>query len=314
MNSEAPEPPPVQLPVYETGAPPVYAPAQPTAPVQEKKKPKGIWGAILAALAAIGKYLALIWKFLLPILKFAKLGKVLLTAGSMLVSVWVYAQIFGYKFAVGLVVCIFVHEMGHVFMAWRKGLPVSAPIFIPLFGALILLKQSPRSTWVDAVIGIGGPLFGALAGVACWGIFSLTGNYLFAGLAFVTFFINLFNLTPIYPLDGGRIVGAISHWIWIIGLVLLLAMFFTGMAENPLIIVLLILSIPQIWARFRRNGPAPLPATNQQRVAMGAAYIGLAAFLFWGMSATNYDIQQRVKTHPNEMSFRGSGVGANRRI
>jgi len=297
MSAETPEPPPIYEsgppPVYESGPPPVFAPSEPSAP-RPKKQAKGVWGAILTALAAIGKYLAVIWKFLLPILKFAKIGKILLTSGSMLLSIWLYSTFFGWKFAVGFVICIFVHEMGHVFMAWRNGLPVSAPIFIPFFGALILLKQSPRSTWVDAVVGIGGPLFGALAGLACWWIYSLTGNYLYLGLAFTAFLINLFNMTPLYPLDGGRIVGAISHWIWIAGLVVMIGMFVSGWANNPLLIILLIISVPQIWARFKRKGQMPTPATASQRVVMGAAYIGLASFLFWAMSATNVDIKQRI--------------------
>jgi Zn-dependent protease len=263
-------------------------------PQAQKKKPKGLWGAILGVLATIGKFLGAIGKFLLPILKFGKIGKLLLTGGSMLLSVLVYAQIFGVKFAIGFVVCILIHEMGHVFMAWRQGLPVSAPIFIPYFGALIMLKQNPRSTWVDAIIGIGGPLFGTLAGLGCWGIFALTGNYLFLGLAFVAFFMNLFNLTPMYPLDGGRIVGAVSHWLWIGGLLLMISLYVFDIVHNPFIWIIIILSVPQIWMRFK-NRSAVEQATPQQRLVMGAAYIGLSSFLFWAMTATNVDIQQRVK-------------------
>lgn len=185
--------------------------------------------------------------------------------------------------------------MGHVFMAWRKGLPVSVPIFIPYFGALIMLKKNPRSAWVDAIIGIGGPLFGTVAGLACWGIFSLTGNYLFLGLAFVAFFMNLFNMTPIYPLDGGRIVSAVSHWIWLIGLVIMIGLFVSGLVRNPFIWILILLSAPTLWARFKNKGAGPEPATSDQRLIMGGAYIGLVAFLFWAMTATHIDIEQRVK-------------------
>src|SRR5438105_2881856 len=97
-------------PIYVPGPPPVGPP-----PVPPKKKPTGIWGAILAVLAALGKGLSVVGKVLIPILKFGKLGKLLLTGGTMLVSVWVYAQIFGWKFALGFVICILIHEMGHVF-------------------------------------------------------------------------------------------------------------------------------------------------------------------------------------------------------
>ncbi|MFI5384799.1 MAG: site-2 protease family protein [Fimbriimonadales bacterium] len=293
MSFEAPEPPPI----YAPKPPPIYDPGPP--PQQPKTKPKGIWGAILTGLIVIGKFLGAIGKVLLPILKFGKIGKLLLTGGSMLLSVLVYAQIFGWKFAVGFVLCILVHEMGHVFMAWRQGLPVSAPIFIPYFGALIMLKQMPRTAWIDAVVGIGGPLFGTLAGLACWGLFSATGNYLFLGLAFVAFFMNLFNLTPMYPLDGGRIVGAISHWLWIAGLLMMIGLYVFDIVHNPFIWILIILSVPQIWVRFKNKGGTPQPATGEQRVIMGAAYIGLASFLFWAMTATHVDIEQRVRAGRN---------------
>src|SRR5579862_6027462 len=141
MSFEAPEPPPIQAPepIYVSGPPPVTTP---NPPPPGKPKPKGIWGAIVAAFAALWKIILAAWKPILLLLKLGKVGKVALTAGSMLVSVWAYALIFGWKFALGFVLCIFVHEMGHVFMAWRQGVPVTAPIFIPGFGALILQKRS----------------------------------------------------------------------------------------------------------------------------------------------------------------------------
>jgi Zn-dependent protease len=227
------------------------------------------------------------------------MGKLLLTGGSMLVSVWAYAFIFGWKFAVGFVLCIFVHEMGHVLFAWQQGLPVSAPISIPYMGAMIMLKQVPKDSWMDAVIGIGGPIFGTLAGLACWGIFALTGSYLFLGLAFVAFFMNLFNMTPIYPLDGGRIVSAISPWLWIVGLVMMIALYVLDIVHNPFIWILIIMSLPTIWTRLRHKHLAPPPANPQQRMIMTGAYLGLAGFLFWAMTATHVDIEQRMKAQRN---------------
>ncbi len=156
--------------------------------------------------------------FIIPILKFLKLGKVLLTSGTMLLSVWVYSLLFGWKFALGFVICIFVHEMGHVLAAMAYGVPVSAPVFIPGFGALILQKRGAKSAWIEAIIGIGGPIGGTISALACWAIYATTNNPLFLGLAYVAFFMNLFNMTPMFPLDGGWIVGAISPYLWAAGL------------------------------------------------------------------------------------------------
>jgi len=107
--------------------------------------------------------------------------------------------------------------------------------------------------------------------------------------------MNLFNLTPMYPLDGGRIVGAISHWLWVAGLVMMIALFAFGVVRNPFIWIIVIMSLPQIWTRFKSRNAGPTPATTEQRLMMGAAYIGLASFLFWAMSATHVNINERMR-------------------
>ncbi len=273
---EIPAPPPI------ADAPPVMSP-----PVIEglPAKPKNAfqraWGAFVAFVAAT-------WKFVYPVIKLAKGAKILLTMGTMLLSVWYYSRFFGWQFGAGFVVCILIHELGHVFAAWRVGIPVSAPIFIPGFGALILGKRAGDSAWEGAIVGYGGPLFGTLAGLACWGIFGLTGNALFLGLAFTAFLMNLFNMTPIYPLDGGRITAAVSPYIWIAGLVGMLAMTLTGFVTNPFIWLLIIMALPNIWSGLRRGTMDSRKRTTPgQRVTAGVAYVGLCAFLLWGMMATS---------------------------
>ena len=241
--------------------------------------------------------------FILPALKFLKLGKVLLTSGTMLLSVWFYSLLFGWKFALGFVICIFVHEMGHVAAAVYYGIPVSAPIFIPGMGALIVQKRGGKSAWINAVIGIGGPLGGTVSALACWAIYSYTDNPLFLGLAYTAFFLNLFNMTPMYPLDGGWIVGAISPYLWGAGLVVLLVMLFTGRLMNPMIIILLIMSIPRIWTALKRGTADPIggtPTTGLQKWTMGFAYVALCGFLLWGMNATHAIGDQRFRfgEHP----------------
>ncbi|MEA2552591.1 MAG: hypothetical protein QOJ65_767 [Fimbriimonadaceae bacterium] len=295
-------------------APPILDPPQPPPigpdPHNHEEKPTPSWakklgplGTFLLVVAAKAKT---VFAFLLPALKFLKLGKVLLTSSTMLLSIVVYSALFGWKFAVGFVVCIFVHEMGHVLAAKYYGIPVSAPVFIPLFGALILQKRSAKSAWIEAVIGIGGPLAGTVSALACWAIFQTTGNVLFLGLAYTAFFLNLFNMTPIFPLDGGWIVGAISPYLWAVGLVLMLAMLFTGHMTNPMIIVLILMSLPRVWAALKRGTADPEggeQTTPTQKWTMGFAYVGLCAFLLWGMAIT-HDIGTQ------ELRPRGTQVAA----
>ena len=123
-------------------------------------KPGGGSGVKKAAgpLAVIG---ALLLKFkvaLIPILKFFPF--ILKTGGTMFISIWVYAMAWGWWFAFGFVVLIFVHECGHLLAAKRVGLKVGAPVFIPFMGAIIALKEAPRNAWIEAQVGIGGPLLG----------------------------------------------------------------------------------------------------------------------------------------------------------
>lgn len=266
-----------QPPVID--APPVLE-APPVIEPKPKNAFQKAWGGFLA-------FLAVVWKFLLPLVKLAKGAKVLLTAGTMLLSVWFYSLRFGWSFAAGFVVCILVHEMGHVFAAWRLGEKVSAPVFIPGFGALVFGKRFGRSAWEGAIIGYGGPLFGTLAALACWGIYGLTGNAMFLGLAFTGFLMNLFNMTPIYPLDGGRITAAVSPYIWIAGLVGMVAMTALHIVNNPLIWILIIMALPNIWNGLKRGTmDGEKQTTAGQRTVAGLAYVGLCAFLIWGMGAT----------------------------
>ena len=257
---------------------------------EEPRKPiKGLAAIGALLLLALTKLKA-IASLILPALKFLKLGKILTTTGSMFVSVWFYSLAFGWKFAVGFVLLIFIHEMGHVFVAWRQGLPISAPIFIPFMGALILLKAEGKSAWNQAVMGIGGPLLGALGALACWWIYGLTQNELFLGLAYIGFMINLFNLMPVFPLDGGWITGAVSPYLWLLGIVGLVIGFVTGHVRNPIIFILLITSLPRLWEGIRTgvaHGPDVEPATFDQKVKMGLAYVALAGALAWAMGETH---------------------------
>ena len=224
-------------------------------------------------------------KFLFfPILKFGL--PVLKTGGTMILSIVFYAMNWGWPFAVGFVLLIFVHECGHLVVARQFGLKVGAPVFIPFMGAVIALKDAPRDAWVEACVGIGGPLLGTLGAGLCGGLFVLTNQPLFLALAYTGFMLNLFNLMPIGFLDGGRIVTAISPWLWVVGLVVLVAMIFLQQHLNFLLILILIMSLPRVWSLFRAKTDEEkrfFEVTKEQRTTMAVLYFGLIALLVFGM-------------------------------
>src|SRR5436190_16798052 len=205
-------------PPYQS-APPPFPPATP-----ESQPPRG-GGGLKKALVPFGVLGVLLMKFkalLVPVLKFFPV--LLKTGGTMFLTIWIYAQTWGWWYAVGFVLLIFVHECGHLVAARMLGLKVGAPVFIPFMGAFIALKDAPKNAWIEAQVGIGGPLLGALGSFVCYGIFMVTGAEIFRALAYVGFFLNLFNLAPIGFLDGGRIATAISPWLWLIGAAVMGAM------------------------------------------------------------------------------------------
>src|ERR1017187_4543054 len=224
------------------------------------------------------KFLAKL-KFLLPFLK---------TGGTMILSIGAYALAWGWQFAVGFVLLIFVHECGHLLAAKRLGLKVGAPVFIPFMGAFIALKEAPRNAWVESQVGIGGPLLGAVGAGICELIFLASGNPMFRGLAYTGFFLNLFNLAPVGFLDGGRIVTALSPWLWIVGFVIMIGL--TILHPNFILILILVFSAPRIFFLFRKKSDEErryFEVTPAQRWTMAAMYFGLIALLVLGMQLSH---------------------------
>jgi len=162
---------------------------------------RGIWIALASAV------LFLATKAKLLLLGFTKLGTLL----SMVAFFGVYWGAFGWKFALGLVLSIYVHEMGHVAALRYYGIPASAPMFIPGIGALVRLKAHPPTRAQDARVGLAGPIWGTAAAAAALGLYHLTGNGLYASLTHMGAFINLFNLIPVWQLDGGRGIQPLSR-------------------------------------------------------------------------------------------------------
>ena len=242
---------------------------------------------LAAPLVVVGAFLAKFKFLLFAIFKF----KVVTTSATMLVSVAAYALLWGWKFAFGFVLLLLVHELGHALEAKRQGLPVSAPVFIPFLGAAILLKQNPLNAWREAQIALAGPIVGSLGAAAVWWYGEATDNNLLIALAFTGFFLNLFNLLPVVPLDGGRAVAAIHPAFWLVGLLALGVL--TVFAPNPILILILAISAFELWNRWRaRDNPEYAEYYSiapWQRVAVAVVYIGLAAALAVAMSASHIE-------------------------
>jgi Zn-dependent protease len=252
-------------------------------PVTFREILRRLWAPIAAVGLAIWKL-----KFLFAaIFKF----KLFTVAGSMVVSIGAYALLWGWQFAIGFVLLLLVHELGHVLEAKRQGLPVSAPMFIPFLGALITLKKLPDNAWAEAKVAIAGPILGSIGAAVVWGLGEALDSDLLVALAFTGFFLNLFNLAPISPLDGGRIVAAIHPALWLVGLVLLLGL--AIIAPNPILILILVLGGLESYRRWsernRPEGEAYYRISPRLRVITGVSYIVLAALLTIAMSASHIE-------------------------
>ncbi|MEE2966625.1 MAG: site-2 protease family protein [Verrucomicrobiota bacterium] len=232
-------------------------------------------------LAPIGIVLLLLIKFgaklkflILPILKFFPI--LLKTGGTMLFSIWAYSLFWGWKFAVGFVILILLHEFGHLIAARLFRLKVGLPVFIPFMGALIALKEAPRHAWVEFWIAAGGPIFGGLASLGCHCIYFATGNEFFSALAYTGYFLNLFNLMPTGFLDGGRMVTALSPWLWLVGI--LIAGAFAVYRPSFIIFLILLCSLPRLFSLFRKK-----TKEEQRYYEVTPFQRGVAAFVYFGL-------------------------------
>lgn len=197
------------------------------------------------SLGAIGLFFLGKMKWLFALLKIAKVGSLI----SIFISLGAYALVYGWKFAVALIYLIYIHEMGHLLAAKRKGIKTSNAIFIPFVGALISLKEEPKNANQEAYLAFGGPLLGTLAFLPAIPLFIMTENPFWLLVITLGAMINLFNLMPVHPLDGGRIVGVISTKIWVLGIIgMVVYMFFH---PNPFLILFLLLGITKWWKEFR---------------------------------------------------------------
>jgi Zn-dependent protease len=256
-------------------------------PPFEPRRPSWLRRTLGPAIAAIVAFLA---KFKSILLLLPKL-KLLTTAGTMLVSVAAYATIWGWQFAAGFVVLLLVHEMGHVIQLRREGIRASAPMFIPFLGAVITSKSLGDNAAAEARVGLAGPILGSIGAAACILIWHATGNDLFRALAFTGFFLNLFNLIPVVPFDGGRAMAAMTPWMWFTGFAGLVA--FAIVFPNPIILLFILIGGFETYRRIkqRKEGGAEQQAyyrvAPRNRAAIAAIYLSLAALLIVGMHATH---------------------------
>lgn len=230
-------------------------------------------------------------KAIAALLLMGKLGPLLTTGGTMVISVFAYALVYGWSYAAGFVALIFVHELGHFIAARSRNLKVGAPTFIPFVGAWIELKEQPLDAETEAFVGIAGPMLGSAGAFACYLIAVASGSQVLLALAYAGFMINLFNLIPLSPLDGGRIVSVISPRIWLLGVPILVALFLWK--PNPLLIFIAVLALPQVWRALKDRGmsaEAYYRASVGVRLKYAAQYLILAAAL--AMMA--FELQERL--------------------
>ena len=293
-----PGPPP---PGLATVPPPIAAPTLKAAPESEAageafgtprqtvagRARKRITSALAALLAIVAKFFAAIKGAILLLPKL----KLLTTAGTALVSVAAYALFWGWSFAVGFVVLLFVHEMGHVIQLRREGIKASAPTFIPGLGAFISARSLGDDALAEARVGLAGPVLGTLGAAACLAIAEATNSDMLRALAYVGFFLNLFNLLPVVPLDGGRAMAAMAPWMWFLGFGALVAMML--LFPNPILLIIVVFGGFETYRRWKLRKTRSLEqaayyrVSPRNRVLVAAVYVGLIVLLAIGMDVSH---------------------------
>jgi Zn-dependent protease len=280
----------IPAPPVPVSAPPSYPSADPhkgnpfgqlprDQPRKRRTLRERVGGALAAIVALVAKFFAAI-KGLIFLLPKA-------TALTAIVSVAAYSLWFGWWFAVGFVVLLFVHEMGHVFALRREGIKASAPMFIPFMGAVITAKSLGENALAEARVGLAGPILGTAGAAVCLVIGEVTNSDFFRALAYIGFFLNLFNLLPIVPLDGGRAMAAMAPWMWFVGFGVLVAL--ALVFPNPIIWIIVLFAGYELYRRWqaRKSGSVEQAAyyrvAPRHRLIVGAVYIGLIVLLVLGM-------------------------------
>jgi Zn-dependent protease len=235
-----------------------------------------LFAPILVVLGAVAKYG----------FAFAKFGSIFIALGG-------YALLWGWQFGVGIVALLLVHELGHFFEARRQGLHPALPVFIPFLGAYVSFKNENLSPWRHAWIALAGPFTGSLGAAAFWAAGEATNSLVLKALGYTGFLLNLFNLIPVVPLDGGRAASALHPAFWFLGLfaVALLAFHY----QNPFFFIVLAFVCFEVYRRWEQRKTLAARAyhavTWPQRAVVFAVYIGLVVGLVAGMHAAHVTVQ-----------------------
>ena len=273
---------------------------------EEPQATKPAWRRALGLLVAAGFLIIKFGAKLKGLLLLLPKLKLFTTSATMLVSVAAYALIWGWSFAAGFVLLLLVHEMGHVIQLRREGIKASAPMFIPFLGALVAMKELPKDAAAEARVGLAGPVLGTLGALVPLGLWALTGNELFQALAFVGFFLNLFNLLPVLPLDGGRAMAALSPWMWLVGYGLLVAA--TIVFPNPIMLLILLFGGLETWRRWKQRKTPEARAYSRVKPATrpgggrGVPRAGGCACRGHGRDLPGAGLQRRLGVTPRDHS------------
>jgi Zn-dependent protease len=259
---------------------------------QRPKRGQGLRKRISSILAAIGAAVAKFWAAIKGLVLLLPKVKLLGTMGTALISVAAYSLFFGWTFAAGFVLLLFVHEMGHVVQLRREGVEgASAPMFIPFLGAAIFSKSLGDNALAEARVGLAGPILGTLGAGVCLAGAELTNSNLLLALAYVAFFLNLINLVPVVPFDGGRAMAAMAPAMWFVGLGAIAVLLVVS--RNPFLLLFLVLGALETRRRWRARKTRSLEqaayyrVSTRQRVLIGAVYVALIVVLILGMDVSH---------------------------
>ncbi|HKO38989.1 MAG TPA: site-2 protease family protein [Solirubrobacterales bacterium] len=264
---------------------PLTAPQPPTAEELDKERTQSRLKKLGALLIPLVFLASKAKGLLLAVTKI----KAMTTLGTMFISIAAYALAFGWPFAVGFVLLLLVHEMGHVIQLRREGVEASAPIFIPFLGAVIAAKSLGKDAVAEARVGLAGPILGTIGTLIPLAIWLATGSDLWRALAYVGFFLNLINLLPVLPLDGGRAMAVLGPKVWIAGILIAVAATVVFLGPIMLLIVA-VLGGPELYHRFKNRHSEESRAFHsvptRTKLAVGAVYLSLAALLVVGVAET----------------------------
>jgi len=232
------------------------------------------------------------------------------TLASMLLSVGLYATEWGWPFATGFVLLIFVHELGHAIVLHREGIAAGAPVFIPFVGAFIAMREQPRDAYVEAKVALGGPVLGSVAAWAVLAAGLASGSPLLAGLGHTGCMINLFNLVPLAPLDGGRIAGAFSRPFWVVGYGIGIAALLV--THSPILFLGLATGLWTLQQRWRHpiHGYHEIPTGRRLLIGFGygALVVALIATLPLGHQVATRALAADTADAPGDGAARDEGA------